>query len=349
MPPRRKPEPAPPAAAGPSVDDIVGTMLRRILDVRSGDIYQIDDHWPNGRVTNIRDEHMYIMASHAAPAVDMGFIEVEPNVSPRRYRLTPAGVRYASTLIGRTPYDVKATVEGVLDTVLFGPSDAIEGRTAIPAIYSPSSTNSKLVLVLGENAAGKSLFRRIVQMLTHRGRPAQGMGEPAIERGEFPVHEMLHFSMQSRAGEGFGKSFVYGTEDYHSTGENSAHTIEGAFRTALGRNHTTILYWDEPDIGMSAGASAGAGVAIRDFILNDVSPLSEAMFLTSHSVPLVRQLVDLDPHYLFLGNPEGPKTLADWFNWQLNPPPISPSDLKELSHRRFGDIQKVLNGRKVKK
>lgn len=348
-PPRPKDAKTPPFDLSP--EEIAARMLRRVLALEDGDILLHELRWSSDwkdRRTDLDGKRMEIREDHAEAAIASGLVEVAPDISPTRLRLTAAGVQAASPLVGRVPLDVRALVEDVLDTVLFNPSDAIEGRTAIPAIYDPSKKGSKVVLVLGENAAGKSLFRRVVQQTTHRGSKGQGFGERDIPRGPFPVGEVLHLSMQGRTGSTFGTSMVYGEESYHSTGENSAGTIRGAIRTASGRNHTTIVYWDEPDIGMSAGAAAGAGVAIREFVEKDVSPLTEAVFVTSHSPSLIHQLAALDPHYLFLGNAVGPPSLADWFTWQQNPPPISPEELQDLSHKRFRDIQAVLNANKLR-
>lgn len=313
-------------------------MLRRTLDGKDGRVYTISEWDTKG--SDVDGDHMQLRNEHAQPLIDAGLLH-KTTSGAIYYGLTQAGIRAAIPLAGHKPLDVRAMVEHCLDTVLFGPSKAIDGRTAIPALYDPSKAGSKLVLVLGENAAGKSLFRRIVGTVAHRGKKG-GWGEPSIPRGPFPVGEVLHLSMQGRSSGGMMSAFVYGDEQYQSTGAISARTVEGACRNCADREHSTIVYWDEPDIGMSAGAAAGAGAAIREFILKDEAPLLEAVFLTSHSPALVRQLAALDPHYVFLGNAAGPKTLADWFIWQQDPPPISPSELADIAHTRFRDIQAVL-------
>lgn len=257
-----------------------------------------------------------------------------------QYKPTAEAIRQALDLIGFKPLDVEQLLRATLETRLFTPCNALGGRIAIPSLYEPGKSN--LVLVLGENAGGKSMFRRIVRMMTHKGRKAE-MGEPAIEPGEFAVTEMVQLSMEARAGGGMIASFIYGAESYRSTGENSAHTVSTGIKTVCGRSHTNILYWDEPDIGMSAGSAAGAGVAIREFVSSGMSPLTQAVFLTSHSPALVRQLVSLKPHYIYLGNLEGPKTLDEWFKWQADPPPVSPEQLKDASRKRFHDIKIALD------
>lgn len=262
------------------------------------------------------------------------------------YTLTPEGIREG---IRRTPswktMDVRVLLDDVLDTVLFGPHPAIDGKTAIPAIYQPGAEGSKLVLVLGENAAGKSLFRRVVNMVTHRGKKAE-YGDPEIKPGPHAVQEFLGLSMQGRTSGGFASSCVYGEESYHSTGENSAHTLTGGLSNAAGRAYKTILYYDEPGIGMSARVAAGAGVTIRQFIERDEAPLVQAIFVTAHEPALIRQLASLSPHYVYLGDEDGPKTLVDWLAAQEDPEPVMPEVLKERARERFRLVQKVLNSKK---
>ena len=331
--------PPPPFEMTP--EEVVKFIFGLVLDGKQAQVYTVDG-WNSHEPSTLTGETKRLRSEHAKPLIDAGLLYLYTGQSPNYYALTTAGIKLGYQLLGRTSIDVGFLLRETLDTVLFGPSPALEGRTAVPYVYDPSKSNSKLVLVLGENAGGKSLFRRVIWGVTHLGRKAE-YGDPEIPPGQFPVKEMIGLSMQGRTNSGFERSCIYGTESYHSTGENSAHTVTMGIKTACERDHTSVLYWDEPDIGMSAGAAAGAGVAIRDFIQKDDAPLVQAVFLTSHSPALVRQLVACDPHYLFLGDANGPKTLAEWFEWQQNPKPISPEELKELSHMRFRDVQKVIN------
>lgn len=326
-------------------DEIVSSILGLVLDGKPSRIYSVSKSL--GRPTihdlsTLTGDHKQLQEEHAQPLIDAGLLYLHTKESPNYYALTPAGIRLGYQLLGRKNLDVGALLAETLDTVLFGPSAALDGRTAIPYVYDPSKSGSKLVLVLGENAGGKSLFRRLIRVMTHPGSKG-AYGDPPVPRGPFPVGEVIGLSMQGRTSSGFERSCVYGEESYHSTGENSAHTVAMGIQTACGRNHTSILYWDEPDIGMSGGAAAGAGVAIREFIQKDDAPLVEAVFLTSHSPALIRQLRVCDPHYIFLGDANGPKTLDEWFEWQQNPTPVTPEQLKELAYKRFRDVQKVLD------
>lgn len=323
--------------------DVAGIVFARITAGKSGSIYPSfsfgrepsDLSTDRGSVSEV--DGKALVTSGLFSKSESGTIE---------YTLTPDGIREG---IRRTPswktMDVRALLDDVLGTVLFGPHPAINGKTAIPAIYQPGAEGSNLVLVLGENASGKSLFRRLVNVVTHRGKKAE-YGDPEIKPGPFAVQEFLGLSMQGRTSGGFASACVYGEESYHSTGENSAHTLMGGLKNAAGRTHRSILYYDEPAIGMSARVAAGAGVAIRQFIERGDAPLVQAVFVTAHEPALVRQLVPLQPHYVYLGDEDGPKTLTDWIAAQECPEPVMPEDLKERARERFRLVQKVLNSKK---
>lgn len=332
---------------GMTAEEVVQLMLGLVLDGKPSRIYAVSNRWGSDSIdyrSDLTSDRKRLQEEHARPLIDAGLIYLHTRESPNYYALTPAGVRLGFQILGRKNLDVGALLTETLDTVLFGPSPAIEGRTAVPYVYDPSKSGSKLVLVLGENAGGKSLFRRLIRVMTHPGHKSNGFGgRPDVPRGPFPMGEVIGLSMQGRTSGGMERSFVYGEESYHSTGENSAHTVSMGIKTACERNHTSVLYWDEPDIGMSGGAAAGAGVTIRDFIQKDDAPLVGAVFLTSHSPALVRQLRACDPHYIFLGSADGPKTLDEWFEWQQNPTPVTPEQLEELSHKRYRDVLAVLN------
>lgn len=320
-----------------SQDEVLSILMNRILS-GDRDLIETISHW-EAKPSNMEGERIFLRDEDAQPLIEAGFLYKNTNGAVG-YLLTQLGVKRACDLIGRIPMDVGALLKATLDTILFNPSKALDGGTAIPAIYVPGT--SKLVLVLGENAGGKSMFRRIIHQMTNKGRRA-AYGDPAVPRGPFPVGEMIGLSMQGRTSGGMSSSFIYGTESYNSTGQNSAQTVEMGIKTACERTNTNILYWDEPDIGMSGGACAGTGITIRDFILNGDAPLVEAVFLTSHSPILIKKLIETNPHYIFLGNADGPRTIQDWLVWQEDPPPIVPSELSALSHKRFKAIQAVLN------
>ena len=237
-------------------------------------------------------------------------------------------------------HNITDILDRVFDTNFFSPHPAIEGKTAIPYIWDKGT--SRLVLVQGENAGGKSFFRRIVRVVTHK--------DVAKEDEGFPVTETIGLSMEARTGDSgmmsIVRSMVFGDESHCATGTNTAHTVDMAIKTAQERTHSVIVYWDEPDIGMAASSAMGAGIRIREFV--DALPDNvEAVFVTSHSPHLVAQLLKAQekPHYVFLGSEDGPKTAQEWVAGQLSLDlvPKSPTEIKEIGHARRKMIQAIIN------
>jgi len=283
--------------------------------------------------------------AQAQPLVDAGLLEYQSSGSVG-WLLTHAGIAAAAKLVPVERLDLTAVIADCLSLPYFRPND--DGLVPIPYLWEKGDADTKMVLVLGENAGGKSFFRRIVRSITDGGHPGN-FGTAKRDPGPYPVREMIHLSMEQRAGGGMASSMVYGSEQWCSTGDNSARTVTTGIKTALGRSHRNLIYWDEPDIGMSAGSAAGAGVSIREFADNP-GPLVQAVFVTSHSPAMVHQLgqCKAKPHYLYLGNDKGPSTLAEWYKHQLAPPPISPAELAEKGNQRHTLIQQILNRSKRK-
>ncbi|OHD23654.1 MAG: hypothetical protein A2Y38_23435 [Spirochaetes bacterium GWB1_59_5] len=337
---KSKTEPIPPFKA----EDILVALLQRALSDKRAEAYPISD-WQieDGRKPTLTGESIYLRRPDAQPLVDAGLLHYEDN-GTIHWHLTVLGVQEAAKLVpgGIPALDLKGLLTKVFDLAYFVDTDE-SGEPAIPFVWDQGDPASKLVLVLGENAGGKSFFRRIIRELTRIAR-VNDMGKH-IPAGPFPVAEMVHLSMEGRTGGGFASSCVYGTEGWLSTGANSAHTITKGIETLQGRGHRTVAYWDEPDIGMSNGCAAGAGVTLRTFV-ESPSLLVQAIFVTTHSVPLAWQLttgLTHKPHYVYLGSMTPPATLADWFVAQQSPVPVSPEALHETGNRRFLRIRDILN------
>jgi hypothetical protein len=214
-------------------------------------------------------------------------------------------------------------------SVLFSSNE--QGVTAIPWIQERGEC--PLYLVLGSNAAGKSLFRRAVCSWAKRELD----------------YQLVHTSMERRTGSGtvtpgWMRSMMYGDEVRQSTGENSAKTLAGAFGTSRSRDQDGtkhLLVLDEPAIGMSEEAQAGVGLDIREFI-EDRPPLLGGLFITSHSRALISQLASLKPHYIHLGDPNGPAGLDAWLSREIVP--IRPAQVREASKTRYGLVHDALHG-----
>ena len=225
------------------------------------------------------------------------------------------------------------TAKKLLDHVLEGLAYfQPEGKTPPAIPYHRVDGDEPLVVMLGDNASGKSFARRCVQSVAHMAKV-----------------ETIHVSMEGRAGPDYTggiRTFIYGDESYRSTGENSASTVLGGIRTCRGRDKAHVMFWDEPDLGLSDSWAAGAGVAIRKFA-EDPPKHTLAAFVITHSRPLVKQLLDVNPTYIYFGDDEAPKSLSDWLKR-----PIVPKDIEQLGERsrvRFKRIQKILDDVKRKK
>lgn len=197
-------------------------------------------------------------------------------------------------------------------------------KPAIPYVWAKGK--SRLFLVLGENGGGKSFFRRLINTGVHK---------------KTRTKEVISLSMQGRTG-AYMKSLIYGCENYEATGANTAHTIKMAIKTCRSRNESHVLYWDEPDIGLSEGATIGVGREIAKFI-GKLPENTQGVFVTTHSRELVRQLVGLEPHYIHLGTSadKAPPTLQAWLERKVRP--ITPKQIQDRSHARFQAIKKILD------
>lgn len=184
-----------------------------------------------------------------------------------------------------------------------------------------------MILVLGENAAGKSFFRRVVQGVCSKSKT-----------------ECITFSMEARRKISYMPwlTLVYGDEESESTGVNSARMVQTGISTCLSRDNGHVVFWDEPDVGLSDGFAAGVGVALHDFAIKPGKHTKAAIVVT-HSRALVEQVAGLNPTYLHLGTNEAPPTLEHWLNRPIKPQPIE--ELFASTRKRFKLIQTVLDNR----
>ena len=218
------------------------------------------------------------------------------------------------------------TARKLLDHVLSLDYFQSEGKEPPPIPFHRVHGRDPLVVMVGDNASGKSFARRLVTAVCRK-----------VEV------ESIHISMERRAGgdvTGGMRGFIYGTEDWKSTGENSVGTVLGGIRTCQGREKPHIMFWDEPDIGLSDPWAAGVGVAIRKFVETPPEH-TRAVFVVTHSKALVSQLLPVEPHYIYFGDSEAPASLEHWIEQPAIPRDIE--ELGKLSHPRFKKIQKILD------
>jgi hypothetical protein len=219
------------------------------------------------------------------------------------------------------PREAIPIVEEILSWEYFQGDDP-----AIPYVWTPGHLDSKLLVVTGENGGGKSFFRRCLSQ-------------------QLSPMEMIPISMEGRRGIAYNPilALVYGSEQDESTGSISARTVSIGIKTCRERETSHAIFWDEPDLGLSEGASASVGKALQDFA--SLLPAKTVLAcVVSHSKALLGQLETLQPHYLYLGDQHGPQTLTAW----LTTPPVirTLEEIDAVCKARWASIQKALNRRR---
>ena len=209
-------------------------------------------------------------------------------------------------------------LEEALSTILF--EDVLHARW--------QKGTADFGLVLGQNATGKSLLRRII-------------GMEARER----KLEFIPLSMEGRTDTmtGVVRGMVYGNEQHDSTGHCSSRLVLTGIRTAMGRDSGHVLFWDEPDVGLSDEYAMGAAQAIVEFVKGKTAH-TKAVFVVTHRRAMVEEFAKADPHVVLMGE-GGPATLEEWLKRPLKARPLS--DLPEEGHKMFGKVLRRLD--KIKK
>lgn len=199
--------------------------------------------------------------------------------------------------------------------------------------YQAGHPESRLVLIAGDNASGKSLMIRIL---------AGWLNEAKVEP--------LQVSMRYRTMSGMHRMFMFGLGDEEdSTGNVSLTAINGAMKTAEGREKPCWMMLDEPDTGMSEGYCAAMGTYLANFG-NRVVPLNhcQGMVVVTHSRKLISSMLftlEKQPHFLCFSDAQGPDLLTAWLEDERDRSVEELLALNENSHELFKRINKVLNSK----
>lgn len=243
-----------------------------------------------------------------------------PLAFPEHFARQVARVYCEEQAMPHDPFDmssIKAFIDEI-NTLRVFKNDPDYNNT--PAVHLKLDVGTgPLVVITGENASGKSFFRKIVSQ-------AHQMSDA----------ECMHLSQQGRATGGIQRAFIYGSEDDESTGYISSQTVSRAIRTSLARTTKHSIFFDEPDIGLSDNYAASLGKQIADYC-QAPSPHLFAVFVSSHNKTLMSEFVASNPHHLRVGGS------PDFQTW-LNTKP-SYGDLDQLHERGielFRRIGKVL-------
>lgn len=199
-----------------------------------------------------------------------------------------------------------------------------------PTLFEPG--DPRVLLITGDNAGGKSFFARHIQVALE----AEGAGRV----------ELLPVSMSTRTTSGMHRVFIYGDENWESTGQLSVHAVLGGLRTCAGREHDHVLVLDEPDVGLAESYQRALGERIANFA-SDLPEKTVGLVLVTHSRILVRELLSaVTPMSVRVGDDLRP--LAEWL--EHGPVPRTVEDLEALTRRsreRMRGIKAVMDSRKA--
>ncbi len=186
----------------------------------------------------------------------------------------------------------------------------------------------KCALVTGENASGKSFLTR-------------GVAEKL--RAAHPKMEVIPITMNGRSRSGIERLAIWGDESRQSTGRLSVRAVLGALGTCRARAHDHVLVLDEPDIGLAESYAGALGDYLAAFV-EDMPVHTRGLVVVTHSRPLVRGLLSVEPTSVRVG--DDPRPLARWLD--EGPVPRSIEDIEALGERAsatMSGIGRVRNAR----
>jgi hypothetical protein len=192
------------------------------------------------------------------------------------------------------PYSLNAGARWVADQSLLFTDDQSPFRAWV------AKGHPKLLVIVGENASGKSLFFRIL------------CGK-AREQKVTPVS----ISIRERTGagssdmSGLRRVMMFGDEIDQSTGAASIQVVQSGFRN-LNHPQGSILALDEPELGLSDGYAKVFGQYIGQQT-RKTPKVCAGVVVVTHSRSLVSGLVQglgAEPSFVVCG--PHPRSLQDW-------------------------------------
>lgn len=209
-------------------------------------------------------------------------------------------------------------------------SRLMSGDGPFRAFLSEGAPETRVAVVTGPNASGKSLFVRVL---------AATLNEEKVEP--------LQVSMRYRTSSGMHRAFMFGNDEDQSTGATSLYAIMGGLKASRTRERAHWLLLDEPDIGLAEEYATSLGLYLAEYA-NALPELAKGFVLVSHSRALIRAFMGAmvqKPHFVHL---EQERTLEEW----LAPPvPRSVEDLlalDEIGHQRWQAVESLLRDARKK-
>lgn len=218
--------------------------------------------------------------------------------------------------------------DALADHELFG----AEG--ACPALFEPGAEDSRLLVITGENAGGKSLFSQFLLRTVLKSD------------ADWKSVEVMDGGMHRRTRSGIERALMYGDESDDSTGNISLKFVLTGIRTCRMRTTSHILSLDEPDIGLSEGYCMGLGELLKAFAA-DLPELTRGLVVVTHSREIVKRLIPLEPHCVRVGDLRPTK---EWL--EQGPVPRSIAEVESLSERSietWRSIRRLMQQRRSEK
>ena len=193
--------------------------------------------------------------------------------------------------------EAKASMEELLEDVAENRLTASAGGP-LHVTLTKGAPESKLTIMVGDNAGGKSLMIKFLASLLNKQNT-----------------EPLQVSMRYRTQGGIARAFMYGDDSEESTGAVSLHAVEGALRTAKGRKSPCWVMLDEPDTGLSDSYCRALGTFLSEHANELPGENFEAMVVVTHSKTLVQSLLANArhrPHFIAVGEHQVGQTVESW-------------------------------------
>jgi hypothetical protein len=212
-------------------------------------------------------------------------------------------------------------------SVLFGEGAPLDAR------LTRGDPHSKVLLLTGSNASGKSFAIRVLAAWLNDSKPRV---------------EPLQISMKYRTMQGMHRIFMYGAlqDDTNSTGSVSMVALEGGIRTAKERETPCWLMLDEPDTGLSEDFGYAMGQYIAEYANSGLGPKCRGLVVVTHSRELVkglRETLKQEPHFAHVGTPT--LSLQEWLEGAHRRSMSELLGLSKKSVETYRKVQKVLNDR----
>jgi hypothetical protein len=212
--------------------------------------------------------------------------------------------------------------------VLASPLFASQGGPLV-ATFEEGDPESRVLLIAGDNASGKSLMVRVL---------ASRLNGDKVEP--------LQVSMKYRTMPGMHRAFMYGAlgDEEDSTGNVSLIAILGALTAAEDRKSPTWVMLDEPDTGLAEGYCTAMGAYLANF--GNRLPLNhcQGLSVVTHSRKLVSSMLfslDKKPHFLCFADYEGGDLMQAWLEDERDRSIEDLLALGETSLKKFRSLNRV--------